>query len=469
MLHKSVAQVTHAWLSDQQKADLLAAELMTTAREHLAGRKPAVRNMAGDAQQQAKWLNKQAAQRGYENADAMALADFDAFEGLAAQWRGRNPASAMLARSQDTRAKFEARIDSLFAGGKPALNGVRALDRSDVVAMLGLGDGPVHLAEGKVNAAKHRNMTASVWKKIPDWMDHPAAVFDSDTVKGRLVMVAPETLNDAPVLIVIEPMGQTRSDGVRVHLLQNAYDKDESLPPFGRWFRDGLGRYVDQKKFPAILNASGLQLSGTAWQNKPGTGKILTEKNLAGYIKANPPLLSRAAAMPSAAGGAQNLTPAERAQELIQKSARTAQPLDAVAQAITRATGVEWAAKKVGGVIAGALNRYTPESVKAGLVSDYGLDPRVRDERVLMQARQQVQLRKAGQMIDSLASLTREESAAAYRWMNETDPTATIRGMDELPEGLAGLYAVRLRQRIADAPLLSHRSSRLTIRSQATR
>lgn len=50
-------------LSDQQRADLLAAELMTAAREHLAGRKPKVRSMAVDAQQQARWLNKQAAQR----------------------------------------------------------------------------------------------------------------------------------------------------------------------------------------------------------------------------------------------------------------------------------------------------------------------------------------------------------------------------------------------------------------------
>ncbi|MCO5116940.1 MAG: hypothetical protein H6927_16445 [Burkholderiaceae bacterium] len=176
---------------------------------------------------------------------------------------------------------------------------------------------------------------------------------------------------------------------------------------------------------------------------------------------ANPPLLSRAAPLPSAAiQPQQNLTPAERADALIQKSARTAQPLDAVARAITRATGVEWATKKLGGIVSGALSRYTPETVKAGLVSDYGLDPRVRDERVLMQARQQVQLRKAGQMIDSLASLTRDESAAAYRWMNETDPQAIVRGMDELPEGPADPYAVRRRQPIADASLLNHRSPR---------
>ncbi len=163
--------------------------------------------------------------------------------------------------------------------------------------------------------------------------------------------------------------------------------------------------------------------------------QVVVKKRRTIQIPDGAPHLSRAISAAVGGGPQQNLTPAERAEALVQKPARTAQPLDVVARAITRATGVDWAAKKVGGVIAGALNRYTPESVKAGLVSDYGLDPRVRDERVLMQARQQVQLRKAGEMIDSLASLTRDESAAAYRWMNETDPQAIIRGMDELPEG----------------------------------
>ena len=47
--------------------------------------------------------------------------------------------------------------------------------------------------------------------------------------------------------------------------------------------QSGLGRLVDQKVFPAVLERSGLQLSSSAWQNKPGTKKILTEKHLAGY------------------------------------------------------------------------------------------------------------------------------------------------------------------------------------------
>jgi len=200
---------------------------------------------------------------------------------LAAQ--GQAP---MFSRSASTQQAYEARIDALFSGQaqKDSRTGVRVLDRSDMLAFLGMGDGPVSLAESKVNAAKHPNMTAEVWKKIPQWLDNPAAVFDSATVQGRLVMIAPQLVNGAPVLMVVEP----QKGGMQVHLLQNAYDKDDSPPPVGRWLREGLAHYVNQKEFPAILQQSGLQLSSSAWQNKPGTRKILTEKNFSGYLKANP-------------------------------------------------------------------------------------------------------------------------------------------------------------------------------------
>jgi hypothetical protein len=102
-------------------------------------------------------------------------------------------------RSASTKAAYEARIDALFAGGKPTLDGVRVLDRSDMLALLGMGDGPVNLAEGKVTAGQdnHPHMTAAMWKKIPQWLDNPALVFDSDTTPGRLVFIAPELVNGA--------------------------------------------------------------------------------------------------------------------------------------------------------------------------------------------------------------------------------------------------------------------------------
>ncbi len=211
-----------------------------------------------------------------------------AFDALVAEIKTREGDGgnvALYSRVSRTAADYEARIDDLFAGSKANLIGARVLDRSDLLDMLAFGDGPVELAEGKVIAGRsaHPGMTAEVWKKVPQWLDNPAAVFESDTVPGRLVAVAPESIAGSPVPIVVEPNTE-RGKGVVAHLMVNAYDAQGGKTPFGRWVREGLLRYADQKTFPALLaNTSGLQLPGTAYTNKPGTKRILTQKNLVGY------------------------------------------------------------------------------------------------------------------------------------------------------------------------------------------
>ena len=189
-------------------------------------------------------------------------------------------------RKQATKAAYERRIDELFAGGQPALDGVRVLDRSDVLSLLGMGEGPVRLAEGKVIAGidNHPRMTAKVWKQIPEWIENPAAVFKSDTAEG-LVFLAPETLGDAPVSIIVRPNGAQKG-ALQAHLLLNAYDRS-ARTPFMRWIHEGLLKYADTKKFPALFQrTSGRQLPGTALRNRPGTERILTEKSLAAWRKA---------------------------------------------------------------------------------------------------------------------------------------------------------------------------------------
>ena len=131
-------------------------------------------------------------------------------------------------------------------------------------------------------------MTAHVWKQVPEWLENPAAVFESDTEAGRLVVIAPETLGGAPVSIIVEPQpaasGSTRMDA---QLLVNAYDHSGTTP-FMRWIGDGLLRYVDKKKFPAVFAQSvGRRLPDTALQNRPGTRRILTEKNLERWRQAH--------------------------------------------------------------------------------------------------------------------------------------------------------------------------------------
>lgn len=158
------------------------------------------------------------------------------------------------ARTAGTRAAYERRIDDLYAGAKPNIRGALMLDRADVLDMLGISDGPVHVAEGKIlqGTVNHR-LTAEHWKRVPDWLENPVAVFDSETVPGRLVFFGPELVAGKPVRMIVEP----RSDGGGVNLLVNAYEADRN--PVHRWVEDGLLRYVDERKTPDI-ERSGLRL-----------------------------------------------------------------------------------------------------------------------------------------------------------------------------------------------------------------
>ena len=239
-----------------------------------------------------------------------------------------------LSRSASTQEKYEQRIDELFAGSKPNYNGQRVLDRSDMLDMLGYGDMPLHLVESKVvqGVDNHPQMTAEVWKKIPEWVDKPAAVFESDTDKNRLVFIAPEKVAGRPVRIIIEPNG----NHLEAHILVNAYDANSRMP-WQRWVRDGLLKYMDMTNAHTVLGSSGSnaalptrqpsrfgsseaqsfrsQLNGMLAQSR-GRKKILTEKNLQGYLKNNPALsLNHSGNMPSTA------TP-ERVAEIRQQVAR---------------------------------------------------------------------------------------------------------------------------------------------------
>ena len=234
-------------------------------------------------------------------------------------------------RSASTQEKYEQRIDELFAGAKAdTQNGVTVLDRSDMLDMLGFGDKPLKLAESKVLAGidNHPAMTAEVWKRLPDWIDHPAMVFDSDTVDGRLVFIAPEKVRGSDVRIVIEPQG----DALEAHVLVNAYNKDSKSPYF-RWVNDRLLRYADKEKASWIDERFGLRLPDIlrnpafmpdAQIHGMGRGnmkalrrtKILTEKNLQGYLKRNPSL----SVNPSR--NTQNTVTPERVAEIRQQVAR---------------------------------------------------------------------------------------------------------------------------------------------------
>ena len=194
-------------------------------------------------------------------------------------------------RSESTRVQYEQRIDELFAGAKANLHGAIVLDRSDLLDMLGYGDMPVQLDEAKVllNQKNHPEMTADAWKRVPEWLDNPAAVLKSRTHDKRLVFVPEEMMNGAPVYVIVEP----DTKGLRVHALVNAYTKDgnpaQAMRDIERDLRNGHVDYVNKEKARELLGRSGLQLPRLPSLNT-SRNKILTEKNLQGYLKNNPAL-----------------------------------------------------------------------------------------------------------------------------------------------------------------------------------
>lgn len=126
-------------------------------------------------------------------------------------------------------------------------------------------------------------------------------------------------------------------------------------------------------------------------------------------------------------------TASERAEAIIRQKAGTAAPVDAAARMLTRVTGLERATGAIYRSAARLLDRYTPETIKAGLVSDYGVPEAVVDQRALLAGRQRVQLRKAGALVEKLSTLTREESRVAYEWMNAATPEESDALMERLP------------------------------------
>lgn len=207
------------------------------------------------------------------------------------QFDGTNP-DIRFSRTNATQAQYEQRIDDIFAG-KTFRDQVRVLDRSDLLDMLGYGNQEVVLVNSKVNAEKHSNMTAEQWKKVPEWLDNPSMVFHSDTVAGRLVFIAPESVENNPVKIILEPKGGK----LEAHVLLNAYDMsvdEESkvnhsnpFTTFAHWRDTDKLLYIDKEKTSRLASRLGLLLPQRLLQ-PTGRVKILTEKNLQGYRKNTP-------------------------------------------------------------------------------------------------------------------------------------------------------------------------------------
>lgn len=226
-------------------------------------------------------------------------------EDMALRQRGaqQRQAGDAFVQSQQTRSTYEGRIDALFNGGK-AQRGTAVLDRSDVMGLLGHPDVPLMLNERHLldGLATHPEMTAAAWKKVPGWLENPAAVFTDPNHPGRLMVIAPDRIAGYPVLMAVEPNPAPAERGKTdpFQLLVTVFAKTTGdLPALGYLGASGRLLYADTKKAPEVWRRAG----GTPQAGRhpgpragdiPRTGgptsgakKILTEKHLNGWRKAN--------------------------------------------------------------------------------------------------------------------------------------------------------------------------------------
>jgi N12 class adenine-specific DNA methylase/predicted ABC-type ATPase len=135
----------------------------------------------------------------------------------------------------------------------------------------------------------------------------------------------------------------------------------------------------------------------------------------------------------ASAAQAPQTTAAQRADEIIAKPAATWRPVDDVMRTLTTTVRLDRLTSAVYDKAGQLLDRWTPEQVKSGVVSDYGVPEAVIDRRVQMQGAMKTQIRQAGGLLERLSMLTRAESRLAYEWMNNNDPQAARYFEAQLP------------------------------------
>lgn len=277
-------------------------------------------------------------------------------EDMALRQRGaqQRQAGDAFVQSPQTRATYEGRIDALFNGGKAHV-GTAVLDRSDVMGLLGHPNVPLmlnerHLLDGLTN---HPEMTAAAWKKVPGWLENPAAVFTDPNHPGRLTVIAPERIAGYPVLMAVEPNPTPTERGKTApfQLLVTVFAKTAGdLPALGYLGASGRLLYADTKKAPEVWQRAGVNPQagrhpGPRARDIPRTGgptsgakKILTEKHLGGYRRANTPVAFMGQPTPPADSNADSAMPAkpltlDRVNQLVQEALsgiRGAPPVETV-------------------------------------------------------------------------------------------------------------------------------------------
>lgn len=345
-------------------------------------------------------------------------------------------------------------LDDSMAGRRLPAAPIRVMDHAPTtLRVFGWDDMPVSMKPSEVDKVHfdHGITAANIAKLIPETLESPAAILLSETNPGRLVFVANKA-GEKPVLLVVSP--DTSVDRKPNHLVVSMYPKDEGWEWVARQIRRGMLAYRDtsveklrgavadaQKKFAQKGRFEGAdrdRLKGLI--PKSGHGflsegyKVLLPSDLCKFEEDDfgikPGSVNRLSRIDQAGAG---LTPEERADVIINKKVTTLRPVEAVMKVAVKLAQIDKLTTGAYHQVGKLLDAVVPESVKAGMVSDYGIPEAVIDRRAVMQGSQRELLRQTGNLLDRLATLTRAESRVAYEWMNADNPQASDWYMAQLP------------------------------------
>lgn len=455
------------------------------------GTRLAEQTLADDLSEQEKWLAREAKMRGYKNIEELAEKDYPAFENLAALWRKKHPVEdALLSRAITSRTtgfdKASGTVVADFQNDQPlkANADYKAAKAGDVEAAARLVQ--VLVKPASIEAAKatfgddvvylpvHAE-EASGKNQIPNMLAlhyaaQTGATVDDDVIQtnhayhtganamermmARAEFSGKIELGKRYVLIDdVTTMGSTlaelasyiRNQGGKVVgsvVLVNA-SRSGTMSPVSKTVKELEARHGNEirKLFgiePAALTASEAQyLLGFRTTDELRNRVVKAKQERVSRLRAKGILsegqdsqgdvihLSRAVSPAP--------TPEQRAETIIQTKAGTPRPFDALTKGATQAAQLDkltMAAYNKAGFL---LDRWTPETIKAGMVSDYGIPEAVIDQRAIVQGRQKRQLRAAGTLLEKLSTLTRAESRIAYEWMNTDNPQSSDWFMEQLP------------------------------------
>ena len=417
-----------AGMSEQRKADLLVAEVVTAARDWVKGGKRAgkvasgtvladARKLSEDLPAQEKWLNTEARARGFKNIDDLAAKDYKVFENLAALWRKKHPAAVMLSRTQPASEETPIKLDGLWT-----VNAAPKVGEKFIVYRFGNASGEL--------AGRNAGNSWGVVYYIMTQEDYDRP--SNGPLGTHIHAYEVEVSKPFGSYVGITRGGNTRDvqTGAPVGRTVNGGGVAYSFERDGAWKAKTLGYVTMDQVRQAIIDRTDGQYS-----DFDGTGTVIGMEVLNSLFadkiaKAEgfeTPRLSRAAAQ-------QTPQPvAARADAILADSTAKWRPVEAIVKAGVQLTRFDRATSALYAKAGHLLDVLTPEKVKAGVVADYGIPGAVLDQRAMMAGRKRVQLRKSEQLIEKLATLTREESRVAYEWLNNDDGQAAAWFESQLP------------------------------------